>query len=198
MDAAMRCLAEKGIDGTSIRSICERAGVSTGLVNHYYASKDALIADLYQHTADDLLATLQDAAAAAGQPGEGRARARLSAFFAASFSPVNLDAGLLRLWLAFWSLAQQSPLIAEVHARTYADYRRTLEALLRELAEERGAAHLDVRLAAIGLSGLLDGLWVEFCLNPETFTPAEGIRLCERTLDGLLAAGLERADDAPS
>jgi AcrR family transcriptional regulator len=198
MDAAMRCLTEKGIDGTSIRSICERAGVSVGLVNHYYAGKDALIADLYQHTADDLLATLQDAVAEAGPPGQGRARARLSAFFAASFSPVNLDSGLLRLWLAFWSLTQQSPPIAEVHARTYADYRHTLEELLRELAAERGAARLDVRLAAIGLSGLLDGLWVEWCLNPETFTPAEGIRLCERTLDGLLAAGLAPDGDEGS
>jgi AcrR family transcriptional regulator len=191
MDATMRCLAERGIERTSIRSISEEAGVSVGLVNHYYASKEALIAEVYAQVADDLLTALQDEVArvaAADRPG----RARLSAFFRASFSEVNLDSGLLRIWLAFWTMAQQSEAIAEVHTRTYRDYRRTLERLLQELSAEVPGAALDVRLAAIGLSGLLDGLWLEWCLNPATFSPDEGMRLCEDFLDGLLAHGQPR------
>jgi len=186
MDAAMRCLAERGPERTSIRSICEEAGVSVGLVNHYYAGKDALIADVYEQLADDLLATLEEQVDSAAEAGGDLGRRRLTAFIRASFSPVNLDAGLLKVWLAFWTMAQQSALIAEVHARTYANYRRTLERLIGQLAEEDAYRGLDVRLAAIGLSAVLDGLWLEWCLNPETFSPDEGVRLCEACLDGLL------------
>lgn len=189
IDATMRCLAARGIEGTSMRSISEEAGVSAGLVNHYYATKEALIAEAYAQVADDLLATLRDEVARVTTAAERPGRARLSAFFRASFSDVNLDSGLLRIWLAFWTMAQQSETIAEVHTRTYRDYRRTLERLLVDLAAEAPEAALDVRLAAIGLSGLLDGLWLEWCLNPATFTPTEGIRLCEDFLDGLLAHG---------
>jgi len=41
------------------------------------------------------------------------------------------------------------------------------------------AARLDLRLAAIGLTALLDGLWLEWCLEPGAFKPAEAVALCE-------------------
>jgi len=186
MAATLRCLAEQGAEGTSIRSICREAGVSVGLVNHHYDGKDALIADAYEQVSNDLLATLTETAAAA----EGDARERLSAFLRASFSSVVLDSGLLRVWLSFWSMTHKSRLIAAVHDRTYGAYLRALEELLRGLARDHPDNRLDVRLAAIGLSGMLDGLWLEWCLNPRTFTPDEGIRLCEAFLDGLLATGM--------
>jgi len=48
-----------------------------------------------------------------------------------------------------------------------------------------------MRLSAVGLSALLDGIWLELCLNPTDFTPDEGVRLCEAWIDGL-AAGAHR------
>jgi len=186
IEATIRCLGERGTEAISIRNICEEAGVSIGLVNHYYAGKEALVADAYQQLADDLLGRLTDEVAAAGSG----ARARLTAFFRASFSSFVVDPGLLRLWMAFWTLSQQSESIAEVHARTYRAYRAALEELLGELADERGLDRAQVPLAAIGLSGLLDGLWLELCLDPETCTTEEGVRLCETWLEGLLATGL--------
>lgn len=186
--ATLHCLAEQGTDKTSIRNICRQAGVSVGLVNHHYPSKEALIADVYEQVSSDLLNTLAEAANAATDD----ARARLSAFFEASFSPVFLDSGLLRGWLSFWSMTHKSRLVADVHDRTYGAYLKTLEGLLAGLAREARAPRLDARLGAIGLSGMLDGLWLEWCLNPRTFTPDEGVRLCEAFLDGLLATGLTR------
>lgn len=182
MDATLRCLAERGVEKTSIRHICEAAGVSVGLVNHYYSSKDALIADVYARLADSLLAALNEEVERIG----GGARERLSAFFRASFSPVVLDPDLLRAWLSFWSMTRRSRLIADVHARTYGDYLTVLEGMLQDLAREADISGFDARLAAIGLSGLLDGLWVEWCLNSGTFTPTEGVRLCEACLDGVV------------
>ena len=50
----------------------------------------------------------------------------------------------------------------------------------------------DADLAAIGLSALLDGLWLESGLNPGTFTPEQGIQICEAWVDGLQGAGRQR------
>ena len=56
----------------------------------------------------------------------------------------------------------------------------------RRTAGARGAApRVDLRLAAIGLTALLDGLWLEWCLEPGTFRPAEAIALCEAWVDSL-------------
>ena len=50
----------------------------------------------------------------------------------------------------------------------------------------------DSGLAAIGLTALLDGLWLEHGLDPDTFTPAEAVLICEAWIDGLLAGGFRR------
>lgn len=186
-DATMRCLASRGVERTSIRDICAEAGISVGLISYYYDGKEALIADVYEAIANSLQATLQRAVEQTG----GDARQRLSAFIRASFLPVNLNTDLMQAWLSFWSMTRRSERIAAVHDRTYGAYLQLLEGLIADTARASNKPGMSVRLAAIGLSGLLDGLWVEWCLNPETFTPQEGIRLCETYLDGLLSSGLE-------
>ena len=41
-DAALRLVAERGIEATSVRDIANAAGVSGGLVRHHFGSKEAL------------------------------------------------------------------------------------------------------------------------------------------------------------
>ena len=184
VDATLRCLAVRSVDQLSVRAIAAEAGVSVGLINHHYASKDALVADAYRRAAGDLLDGLARAVTAAPDD----PRARLEAVFTDSFSPRVLDPKLLKIWTAFWTLADRSADVQAAHERTYGEHRELLERLLADLAGP--AAHaLDLRLSAIGLSALLDGLWLEWCLNPQTFTPEEGIQLCREWTEALLARG---------
>jgi AcrR family transcriptional regulator len=180
VEATLRCLATGGVDRLSTRTIAAEAGVSIGLINHHYPSKDALVAAAYRTAASDLLQSLLAALEAAPED----PRLRLSAFFRNSFSPRVLDPKLLRIWTAFWTMADSSPEVRAMHDSTYGEYRAVLERLLAGLDPR---PRFDVRLAAIGLSALLDGLWLELCLNPTTFTPEEGVRLCEGWVDALIA-----------
>jgi len=109
----------------------------------------------------------------------------LSAYLTASFRPPVLDARLLAAWLAFWSLVKVNEAIADIHRRTYAGYRARLEELLT--ACNTG---VDARLAAIGLTAVVDGLWLELCLDPTVFTPAEAGAIAERLLAGYSPAPL--------
>src|SRR5579884_1919109 len=43
LDAAARCVEERGIDGATMRLIAKRANVSTGMLTYYYANKQELI-----------------------------------------------------------------------------------------------------------------------------------------------------------
>lgn len=194
IEATMRCLADRGVDKTSIRDICAEAEISVGLISYYYDGKEALIADVYEEIANSLQSTLRQAV----EQTEGSARQRLSAFIRASFLPVNLDTDLMQAWLSFWSMTKRTQRIAAVHDRTYGAYLRMLERLLADAAYENGDSQMTVRLAAIGLSALLDGLWVEWCLNPQTFTPDEGMRVCEACVEGLLANGVAARCDTQS
>ncbi len=48
LDAAAELIAERGVQGASLASIGERAGVSRGLPTHHFGSKDALVSRLAQ------------------------------------------------------------------------------------------------------------------------------------------------------
>lgn len=51
-DVAMKCFAERGIASTSLRTIAEEAGVSLGLIQHYFVTKAQLIEVIDAHVLD--------------------------------------------------------------------------------------------------------------------------------------------------
>ena len=186
IDATIECLKRYGHEGLSIRTISAQAGVSVGLINHHFPNKNELVAAAYRHINAELIAGMQAAVARAGKSPAARMRAFLEAWFSAP----SLDADALAVWVVFWGLYRHSRLIQRVHRETYQDYVNLLRGMLAELLPagrrsrgspvRRGAPPpVDLRLAAIGLTALLDGLWLEWCLEPGRFRPAEAVELCE-------------------
>ena len=175
--AAETVLAREGVGGASVRTICAEAGVSPGLLRHYFEGLDDLIAAAYEAVGQRIDAAL-DAALEAAAP---TPRARLLAYLAASFAPPVLDPQLLAAWIGFWSLVKTKPRMAEIHAASYAEFRSRLEGLLAE------AGARDTRLAAIALTATVDGLWLELCLDPATFRPDEARAIVETALAGWLS-----------
>ncbi|MFO7193156.1 TetR family transcriptional regulator [Thermocrispum sp.] len=60
-DAAIELFGQHGVNGTSLKAIAERAGVSPALIIHHYGSKDGLRVACDQYVADTLLALKTDA-----------------------------------------------------------------------------------------------------------------------------------------
>ena len=183
VEATLRCLKKYGHDGASVRRISAAAGVSIGLINHHFPSKCGLIAESYE----TLALSLQDSLRARAQNRAASPRKRLRDFFRASFAPELLDPQLFNVWVVFWGMVAHSPEIRAVHDRTYGQYRSILEKLLGELVKSGAAPKLKLRSAAIALSALLDGLWVELSLSSETFKPSEAIGICEDWANALCA-----------
>lgn len=174
--AAEAVLAREGVGGASVRTICAEAGVSPGLLRHYFEGVDDLVAAAYEAVSQRIDAALDAALATA----EDTPRARLLAYLGASFAPPVLDERLLAAWVGFWSLVKTKPRMAAIHAASYADFRARLEALLAD------AGARNTRLAAIALTAMVDGLWLELCLDPATFSPDEARAVVTRAVEGWL------------
>ena len=188
VDATLRCLKQHGHAGVSVRRISAAAGVSIGLINHHFPSKSGLIAETYETIALALLDSIR-------QQAENKAfspRERLSNFFRASFAPEILDPQLFNVWLVFWSMVAHSAQIRAVHFSTYGKYRAVLESLLGQLVASGAAPPFKLRPAAIALSALLDGFWVELSLSPTVFKPREAVALCEDWVNALCSGGFPR------
>lgn len=193
VDATLLCLKKFGHEGVSVRRISAAAGVSIGLINHHFPSKSGLIAETYE----TLALSLQDSIRRQADDKSTSPRQRLSHFFRASFAPEILDPQLFNVWLVFWSMVAHSPEIRAVHDKTYGKYRSILESLLGQLVASGAAPRLKLRPAAIALSALLDGLWVEMSLSPNVFKAREAIAVCEDWVDALCKGGFVRLLSVP-
>ena len=177
--ATARCLSTRGAHGTSVRAICLEAGVSAGLLRHYFDGIDALVAATYRATGARVAAALHAAveAISADNP-----RGRLLAFVTASFRGPIADPELLATWLAFWSLSRTVPAIGDIHDEIYAENRRDMERLILACPN----APADARLAAVALTALVDGLWLELSLGNAPFSVGEAEALAENWLDSFI------------
>lgn len=178
IDATARCLAKKGAAGVSVRGICAEAGVSPGLLRHYFAGVSDAIGETYRWIGSTIGSSLVEAAESANDD----PRERLLAYITASFRPPIASPDLLATYIAFWSLSRSDPLVAQVRSQIYNSFRVGLEQLIRAYRPELA----DQRLAAIGLTALIDGLWLELSLGDAPFTREEAEALAETWLDALL------------
>ena len=176
IEATAAVLAEQGLAGTNVRAICAKAGVSPGLLRHYFGGIDDLVAATYQATSDRMDAIFMAAVEAAGDD----PRARLAAYLTASFRPPVTDPELLGAWTAFWALARSDARMADIHAASYAGYR----ARLGELLSACGAP--DAERLAIMLTAMVDGLWLELSLDVTSFGAGAAAEMIERALGALL------------
>lgn len=176
IEAAAAVLAEAGLAGTNVRAICAKAGVSPGLLRHYFGGIDDLVAATYQATSDRMDTIFSAAVADAGAD----PRDRLSAYLTASFRPPVTDPELLGAWTAFWALARSDARMAAIHAESYAGYR----ARLTDLLVACGAK--DAGRLAIILTAMVDGLWLELSLDAGSFGADAAVEMIERAVSALV------------
>jgi AcrR family transcriptional regulator len=186
IEATLACLRKYGHEGVSARRIAAEAGVSAGLITHHFPSIAALVAASYESLAMSLLRSIQRHA----RDIEATPRERLRRFFEASFTAALIDPGLFNAWLVFWSMIAHDPGVRAVHERTNAAYRAALESLLGQLGRREGVPPFRRRPAAMALSALLDGLWIEATLNPGAFRPEVAVALCEDWTQALCSGAL--------
>lgn len=165
--AALDLVASGGSQAATVRAIADRAGVSPGLIRHYFTSKDDLTREAYRHLMDRMT---QDTAAALDlAPTDPRAR--LAAFVVSSLRPPVVDPVAVGLWAGFLHEVRRDPSLREVHAATYLGFRDLLQSLIADLP--RAASPDQLHGDAIACNAVIDGLWLEGSMLPESFADGE-------------------------
>lgn len=173
IDAAMRSIAKYGYAGTTIETICTEAQVSRGLINHHFGSKEELIRQSYKALRDDWMAQTHDSLAACYREPEEKLRAMIRV----SFGPTMFKQEYLGIWAGFWSAIGKSPALRALNRELFDKDREAYQQIFEEIASQR-AKPVDARRAALTIIALIDGFWLEWCLDPKCFTAEEAEAAC--------------------
>ena len=181
VEGTIKSMAERGVAGTTVRSICEDAGSSRGLIAHYYANKEELVAEAFRHLFTTVSRHVREAQDRVG----GTALDRLKALPKLIFSPPVFTEFNRHAFLAFWHEIRFNPAVRQVNKELYLDYTKRTEANFARAAEECHVS-IDYRSAAIGLLALIDGLWLELSIDDKAVSRGKAIELCLRYIDNQL------------
>jgi TetR/AcrR family transcriptional regulator, transcriptional repressor of bet genes len=184
ISATQALVAEGGPEAATVRAIAERAGVTPGLIRHYFQTKDELTRAAYRALMDGMTNNGADAMeGVSAKPEE-----RLATFIAASLRPPVMEAGAVVLWAGYMHKVRSDPDLLAVHEAGYIAYRDILETLIAALNRETRPGQL--RSEAIACNALIDGLWVEGSLLPGSFGPGEIITIGLRSIGAILGVDL--------
>ncbi|MFC4213653.1 TetR/AcrR family transcriptional regulator [Pseudophaeobacter arcticus] len=189
IEATLELVAEKGVQGATVRGIADRAQVTQGLIRHYFSSKEDLITAAFEHH----MTQMTDLTFAPVADVKGSARDQLRVFVQSSLMPPVVDPRSIALWAGFLNKVQHDAQMKETHARTYVQFRDRLENLIRAALEEAGLEAEPARLyqLATACNALIDGLWMEGGALPEAFAPGELSQIGLTSVGAIIGLPLE-------
>jgi TetR/AcrR family transcriptional repressor of bet genes len=189
IDATISTIGRVGYSGTTLNHVAGAAGLSPGIVNFYFKSKDQLLAATLAQLAEEHESLwLAKIAAAGGSPEGG-----LDAMIEADFDPSICTLDKVVVWFAFWAEAQSRPLYRSVVSELEERYFQQTHAFCAELIAQGGYPGIDAADVARGLNAISDGLWADLLVLPETFDLEAAKRICRTFLGAVFPRHFPRA-----
>ncbi|GLK82161.1 betaine-aldehyde dehydrogenase [Ancylobacter defluvii] len=179
IEATIDSLAEIGFNASTLAQIAGRAGVSPGLVAHYFGDKDGLLEATLRFLAARVARGTAWRLAAAASP-----RERVEAVIEANLAPEEFGKPSSSVWLAFWGQALHSERLRRVQKVYQSRMRSNLRHALRPLVREEEADR-----AAIAVAAIIDGLWLRSTLSATGETDSTSARaIATAFVDAQIAA----------
>lgn len=178
--ACWQVIARSGLEGATTREIAREAGVSHGILAHYFNDKNAILAEALRLSYEELKGRIQ--AKMAALAGAAALRAVLIEAL-----PANAHARVAeQVELALWGKAIGDAELAAQSYRRYLEWRNGLRDLVQD-AQARGelAATANAGVVCDVLVAFVDGLGVQVALYPAKFSARRQIRALDAALGGL-------------
>jgi TetR/AcrR family transcriptional repressor of bet genes len=156
IEATIDVMARKGYSGTTMLDVAKAAGLSSGIVNFHFETKERLLVETLKYLADEYRANWHKALTAGGDDPAGQLRSLLFS----DFNPEICSPRKLAAWCAFWAEAQSRPTYLEHCGSNDEEYSAIVLDLCKAIIK-KGRYPLVPELIARALDALLEGMWLD-------------------------------------
>ncbi|AHG22465.1 BetI family transcriptional regulator [Chania multitudinisentens RB-25] len=160
INAACAAIGDVGLAGVTISQVASLAGMSSGLVSHYFGDKDAFL----NATMRKVLCDLHDAIAECRKNADASVKAQLFAIIDGNFHPSQTNPLSMRIWLDFWAASMHQPALCRLQR---VNNQRLFSNICFQF--QRNMPKEQARKAARGLAAMIDGLWLRGSLTGTDF-----------------------------
>ena len=163
VDATIRCIAQHGLSAVTMQMVTRDAGLSVGIANLHFESKDNLLKETLRYVAEEYHNGQIDIMEGAEIPDLG---ARLDALLDFQLGRGVTQRQKMSVWFAYYGEAGARPGYQKIVSTVDKFAAQKLETLFASIIRDGGYQGVDARELATGYSALIDGLHLGLLVTP--------------------------------
>ena len=171
--STMKCIASQGLSSVTMARITKDAGLSMGLANLHFQSKERLLnetlAFVHEQYAEGLEAIAEKQLSS---PAE-----HLVEQIRWDFSSAVANRNLLAVWFAFWGEAKSRPTYKQICSDRDDLMTSSVQQLCQQIIDDGDYPDYCADDIAVGLCCLIEGLWLDMLIAPQKVTRERGYRV---------------------
>ena len=177
--ATVKCIARHGLSGVTMARVTQEAGLSLGIANLHFKSKEKLLLETLKYVTDEYgsgqAAILEDQTFPT-------IAAKIEALLDFDFSAGVIDKNKLAVWFAFLGEAKSRPTYQRICSRQDSVAEEKVTTLFQQAIDEAGYSHTDAALLSSGYISLVDGLWLNNLVAPRRLSRKKAHRAARHYL----------------
>jgi len=181
LDATIEIIANEGFEGVTLAKVAERTGLSRGICNFHFHTKDQLLIEafqvLYQEYEQAWKSAIGDESLAP--------ELRLKNLIITLLTPPIADREKIAVWLAFWGVTPHRKTYINICTSGDCLYEEAIENIMRHLSGGKKEVNgMSLRSIAISLTAMIDGSCLQYLIASDRLSPGDAIKACFSFLGG--------------
>ena len=165
IEAAIESIAKRGLGDTTLSHVSKAAGLSQGIVNLHFTSKENLLNETLNHLREEY----EHNGRAALKKATNDPANQLAALLRADYQAKVADIKKVAVWFAFWGEAKSRPRYKKICLERVTDYTEILGDILSRLIKEEGYSDIKISAMTEGIMAMADGLWLNMLISSGDF-----------------------------
>ena len=173
ISSAIKSISEKGISETTMSDVSQGAGLSQGIVNFHFKSKELLLIETLKFISNEYLQSFQNCLKKSGSD----PCKQIIAIINNDFSSKICSRDKIALWFTFFSEVKFKPAYHQICKQRDLYYQKMTENIFRELIKLE-KSKISLTNVSNGLQALVMGLWLDQLEDPDTFKRKQAKQIC--------------------
>ncbi len=173
ISSTIKNLSKKGINELTMQDVSKGAGLSQGIVNFHFKSKELLLIETLRFISNEYLHSFQKSIAKAGND----PRKKIVGIIENDFSKKICTIEKVAVWFTFFSEIKYKPAYRQICKERDLYYQSVTENIFSELIKKE-KIKLSQKNLARGFQALIMGLWLDQLEDPDTFNRMQSKKIC--------------------
>jgi len=173
ISSTIKNLSKKGINDLTMQDVSKGAGLSQGIVNFHFKSKELLLIETLRFISNEYLHSFQKSIAKAGND----PRKKIVGIIENDFSKKICTIEKVAVWFTFFSEIKYKPAYRQICKERDLYYQSVTENIFAELIKKE-KIKLSQKNIARGFQALIMGLWLDQLEDPDTFNRMQSKKIC--------------------